>query len=517
MRLTPAGASRVLLKPVRLPSALTFCGATVAVLALLPAVYLMFMVVQLGVTDAFVTVSNRYIRAPFVTTVGLAGAVAASSALVGLALAWLVTRTDLPGRRMWHVLTCLPAALPSYLLAFAYLSLGPVDSFAGAWLVLTLLGYPYVLLPVAATLGGIDPSLEETARSLGDGRSRVLARVILPLVRPAVATGAVLVALFVVSDLGAVALLDVHTLTVFIYDTYQGGGDPARSAVLGCMLMLFTVILVLGEGRSRGRARQYRLGTGSPRPQVPVNLGWWRWPALLVPLTASALALGVPGVVVGKFGLTAGKDSLDTAALWRAASASLGLAAAAAVVTVIAALPVALLAARRSDRISRVVERSAYLSHCLPGLLMALAVAYFAQRVVPSGYPRLPALVFTYLVLFLPLALSPLYARARQLPPVLDGVARSLGRHPLHVVSTVTGPLLAPGFATSAALVFLACLKELPAVLAITPLGFETLAIQAFSAAEDRAMGPVAVASALLVAIGAAVSGPLLRRTEELR
>ncbi|MGH9226874.1 MAG: ABC transporter permease, partial [Acidimicrobiales bacterium] len=189
-------------------------------------------------------------------SLGLAGAVTAASAVIGVALAWLTVRCDLPGRRLWQVVAALPLAMPSYVAAFAYVSTLPdLTGFLGAFVVLTVLSYPYVFLPVAAALERIDPSLEEAARSLGDGPARAFMRVTLRQLRPSVATGSLLVCLYVLSDFGAVSLLRFDSFTRVIYQSYRASFDRRPAAILGCLLLVFTLAILVAEARSRGRAR----------------------------------------------------------------------------------------------------------------------------------------------------------------------------------------------------------------------------------------------------------------------
>ncbi|MCA1691082.1 MAG: ABC transporter permease subunit, partial [Actinobacteria bacterium] len=173
--------------------------------------------------------------------------------------------------------------------------------------------------------------------------------------------------------------------------------------------------------------------------------------------------------------------------------------------------PAALVAARYRSRMAAVVERSAYLAHALPGIVIALSLVFFSVRLGPL-YQRLPVLVFAYFVLFLPLAVSAVYASAVQAPVVLDEVARSLGRRPLSVFRTVTVPLLTPGVAAGAALVFLTCMKELPATLLLGPTGFDTLATRVWSSTSAGAYGEAALPAFLLVAVAAVPTWLLSRR-----
>jgi len=161
------------------------------------------------------------------------------------------------------------------------------------------------------------------------------------------------------------------------------------------------------------------------------------------------------------------------------------------------------LAARHRSRLAATFERSAYVGHALPGIVIALSLVFFSARYTPALYQRLPVLVFAYLVLFLPLAVSAVYSSAVQAPPVLDDVARSLGRRPAAVLRTVTGPLVAPGVAAGTALVFLTCMKELPATLLLGPTGFDTLATRVWSATSAGAYGQAAVPAVVLVLVAA--------------
>ena len=484
-----------------------------AAAALLPVVYLVLVASQRSWREAIDAVALPAAREALVMTLALAAGVAVSSTVIGVALAWLVARSDLPGRAVWRVVVALPLAVPSYLTAAGYASFFPsARSPAGAWLVLTLLTYPYVYLPVVTALRGLEPSLDEVASSLGDGPGRRFLRVTLPQIRPAAAIGALLSALFVVSDFGAVALLRVRTFAVFIYQSYLAGLDPPRGAARGCVLLIFTFVLVVTEARLRGRVRYDRFGPGASRPQATAPLRRWRWPATAVVAAVAIAALGIPAASLGRGLVEALQLGLDLPRLSRSSWSSLLTATAGAAVTVAAALPVALLVARHRDRLTRLIDRSTYLAQAIPGVVVALSMIFFAARIVPGFYRRLPVLVFAYVVLFLPLALSVLHARARQIPLVYEEVARSLGRGPVGVLRTVTAPLLAPGVAAGLALAFLAGLKEVPATLLVAPLGFETLATQAFGAAQRGSDAGMAFPSLLIVVLAAAGTALLVAR-----
>ena len=444
----------------------------------------------------------------------LAVTVTVAATVLGVALAWLTVRCRIPGRRVWQVVCALPLAIPTYVAGFAYISRYPgLAGFRGAWLVLTLYSYPYVYLPVSAALASLDPAQGEAARSLGASPTRVFFGVTLRQLRPAIATGGLLVALYALSDFGAVSLMRFTAFTRAIYLSYQGGFDRTPAAIYGCLLVAITVVLVVAEGRARGRARYYAAGRGSARRAAPLDLGPWRWAAFGFLGAVTALTLGLPGATLVGW-LSEGTSSAVVSETWRAAGSSLGASALGAVVTALAALPIGLLAARYAgSRAARFAERASYAGHALPGIVIALSLVFFATRYADALYQRLPTLVFAYLVLFLPLAVAAVYASAVNASPRLEEVAQSLGSTPFGALRRVTAPLVAPGVGAGAALVFLTCMKELPATLLLRPTGFDTLATRVWSETSAGAFAAAAPSAALLIGVAAVPTWLLTRRT----
>lgn len=445
----------------------------------------------------------------------LAGTVTAGSLVLGVGSAWVVTRTDLPLRRFWAVLAALPLAIPTYVAAYAWIAALPeVAGFGGAALVLTLCCYPYVYLPVVATLRGVDPAWEEASRSAGVGPVGTFRRVTLRQIRPAAAAGSLLVALYVISDFGSVSILRFETLTVGIYRSFTNNPfDRSAPVVLSGLLVLVTAIVVLAEARSRGRGRYSRLGSGAARPAPVVRLGARRTPVLAGMTAVSGLALGVPAVSLAYWLLVGRSAELDLPEIAGAASASVGLAVGGAVVTTLLALPVGLLAARHAGWFPRLMERAAYVGHAVPGVVVALSLVFFAVNYAFGLYQSVPLVLFAYAVLFLPLAVAGVHASAAQSPPGLEEIARSLGSPPRQVLRRVTLPLAAPGIAAAAVLVFITCIKELTATLMLQPTGMSTLATELWTQTSTRAYAAAAPYAALLVLLSAVPAYLLGRRS----
>jgi iron(III) transport system permease protein len=470
-------------------------------------------------------------------TAALVAAVVAAALLIGVPLAWLLTRTDIPGRPLLAVGAALPLVIPSYVAALALLgALGPrgmlqqllegpfgverlpdIYGFRGAVLALTLSTYPYVYLLAGSAMRDLDPSLEEASRSLGRSRLATFFRVTLPAVRTSLAAGGLLVALYTLADFGAVSLMQYPALTRSIYLQYQALFDREPAAILALVLVALTLLLLVVEGRVRASSRYRRGARGTTRPPTVVALGRWRWPAFAFCGLVVGLFLILPISVLGYWVWEAVPLGREIAFPWREAWRSVlasGLAAGAAVV---AALPVAVLARRYRALWTRLLELLTFTGNALPGIVVALALVFFGARYGGPLYQTLGILVFAYVVRFLPQSLAASGAALESVDPRVEEAARSLGRGPVRAVATVTVPLVRSGVFAGAALVFLSAMKELPATLLLRPIGFDTLATEIWSATAVADYAQAAPPALLLVA----VSTPLVyflvaRRSTEL-
>jgi iron(III) transport system permease protein len=491
-----------------------------AVVALVPLVYLVVRALDSGF-PAFLAVLTRPRTAELLArSAGLAAAVTAACVVVGVLAAWLVVRTDLPGRRAAAVLLALPLAVPSYVAGFTWISEAPATAgFWGAFGVLASVSYPYVMLPVAAALRAADGGLEEVARSLGYGRARVFAGVTLRQVWPAATAGGLLVALYVLSDFGAVSLMRYDTFTLGIYTSYRGTFYRTPAAVLGCVLVALAAVVTWGEARARGRVAR-RVGRGVGRAPAIVRLGRTRpfWAAGT--LAVLAVSLGVPAYSLTHWMVVGSSLGVDLPDLAAAAAVTLQVAGLGAVVTTLLAVPVGVLAARHRGWGTAALENAAYAGHALPGITVGLALVFLGARLLPGLYQQVPLLVAGYAVLFLPLAVGAVRTAVAAVPPELEEVSRSLGRGRAATTAAVTLPLAAPGLAAGAALVFLTIAKELPITLMLRPTGVDTLAVRLWShtgAGQFAAAAPYAIALVILAAVPALVLDRVLRGSANMR
>lgn len=493
-------------------------------MAQLPLVYLLLRTGEQASTRGLGHLFGTRTLELAVRSAALAGVVTVACLVLGVGSAFLVTRTDVPGRRVFGVLAALPLALPSYVAAFAWTAaahaLDPTATFQGFWpaaLVLTLCSYPYVYLPVAGALVGVDPAAEEVSRSLGRGPWRTFTGVTLRQVRPAAAAGGLLVALYVLSDFGAVTIVRTDTFTRAVF-TYFDVGLSGRALALATVLVALTVLLLAGEGMTRRRGARYaRVGTGTARPAPRLRLRAARWPVMVALAAVSVLALGVPAWSLARWVAAGVSRPGSLGEIAAAAAGSLWVSLAGTALTMLLALPVGLLVARAPGPLATLLDRLSYLPHALPGVVIGLSLVFLGINVLYPLYQTVWLLALAYAVLFLPLAVGAVAAAAAQCPPHLEQVARSLGRRPWTVFRTVTLPLTAPGVGAGAALVFLTCMKELPATLLLRPTGLDTLATRLWTHTGVVQFAAAAPYAALLVAITAVPTWLLVSRTGVLR
>jgi len=512
------------------PAWLVGAGVLVALVGLLPIAYLLILAVA-GGGDAIAAAFRDRTLGVLGRTLLLAATVTTASVLVGVPLAWLTTRTDVPARRWLAVLTVLPLVVPSYvggyavvaafgprgalqsaLEPFGVLRLPELYGFPGAALALTLFSFPYVVLSVRGALLRTDPAFEEVSRSLGRGAWRTFFTVTLPQLRPAIAAGALLVALYSLADFGAVSLLQFDSFTRAIYVQYRASFDPTLAAVLALMLVTCTGAILFAESRIRGRARYHRSGSGAGRPAPIVRLGGWRWPALALSFLVVALSVILPVATIAFWlirGVSAGEPLTF---VWGATLNSVIASALAAVLAVVVSIPVAVLAVRHRGFVGILVERATYAGFALPGIVIGLAFVFVAARYLPWIYQTLPLLLIAYLVRFAPEAVGITRTSLLQVSPRIEEAARTLGRQPGAVLRDVTLPIIRPGLAAAAALVFLTAMKELPTTILLAPTGFDTLAVRIWSATSEGFFARAAAPALLMIGVSAASLALLLRQ-----
>jgi iron(III) transport system permease protein len=520
----------------RPPAALVVVSLVVACAFAGPLVYLIVRTVQEG-GDALAVVRSDTAIGPLIRTLLLAGSTSAACAVLGTALAWLVMRTDLPLRRLFRVLIALPLVIPSFVGAFVVIAAfargGLLDELLGldalprvrgfwwAFVTLTILSYPYVYLPVAARLAALPPSLEETARSLGRSPAQVFRSVVLPQTTGAIAAGALLVFLYVISDFGAVSLLRYDTLTVRIESARLF--DQTTAIALAMLLAVVALAVVVSE-RALARRRVNTEAVAAGRSPLQAPLGAWKAPAIAFVVGVLGVALVVPLAVLTEWTVRGiGEDqaarAIGWSEVWQPLLNTGGIAVVTAVVAVAVVLPVAYLTTRHRSRAGALSNALVVAGFALPGLVIALAVVFWVLRAPLVGglYQTYPLLVFAYVVHFGAQSMRASQVSVSGVPRRMEDAARSLGAGRWRRLRTVDVPLMLPGLAAGAGLVLLSTMKELPATLLLAPTGFDTLATRIWSATESALFARAGLHALVLVALSGLLTWLLtIRRLERL-
>ncbi len=462
---------------------------------------------------------------------------------LGASLAWLVTAYDFPGRRVLDWALLLPLATPTYIIAFAYLDLlhpiGPVQSglravlgisdVRGLWFpeVRSMLGcvlllgfvlYPYVYLSTRAMFLMQAASLLEVSRTLGASRTRMFFKVALPLARPAIAVGASLALMEALNDIGASEFLGVQTMTVSIYATWINRSNLPGAAQIALAMLLLVVGLILLERWARRRQR-YVSQAQRARRMAPLRLKGWR-AALAVGFVSTPIAIG--------FLLPFGHLAHEAFKRVRFAGVSpeimqeiintVTMAAVATLFAISLGLLVAYSARLTRGPLGGGLLRAASLGYAVPGTVLAIGLmtpVFALDNLLADGAERLfgisiglilsgsgAVLIYAYVVRFLAISAGGVESGLSKLSPSLDGAARALGETAAGAMRRVHLPLLRPALGAAALLVFVDCMKELPATLLLRPLNFETLATHLYGEASRGTYEDGSVAAVCIILVG---------------
>ncbi|UXU76628.1 MULTISPECIES: ABC transporter permease [unclassified Paracoccus (in: a-proteobacteria)] len=514
----------------------------VAALVLLPVAALVLFAAQ-GSPGLWAHLFDNVLPVAARQTVLLLAGVGVIVAVLGTVTAWLVAACDFPGRRLFGWALLLPLAVPTYIIAYAYLDLlhpvGPVQgairallgydsprqfrlpdirSMTGCILLLGLVLYPYVYLPVRALFAMQAGNLLDAARTLGTGPVATFRRVAVPLARPAVAGGTALALMETLNDIGAAEFLGVRTLTVSVYSTWINRSDLPGAAQIALAMLAIVTGLVMLERFSRKRQR-FSGGAQRSQPLRRARLqGPRAWAATAVCALPVLLGFVAPAsYLIYHAGQRLHYAGLSPRILAEAANTAL-LAALATLVTLALGLVVTGAARLRPGRMTQAAARVSTLGYAMPGTILAiglLPVVTLIDRRIAAWVQDLTglspgllllgsgaALIYAYAARFLAIATSGIEAGLSRVPRSLDHAARTLGRSPGQVFRQVHVPISAPALAAAGLLIFVDCVKELPATLLLRPLSFETLSTHLYGEAARGTYEDAAIAALIIVAIG---------------
>lgn len=476
----------------------------VVVLALLlqPLAYLFIRAGEKSTSEILTLLTRQKTLEVLLTTLSLLVIVVGINLLLGTAMAAGLHYVKIPSPRIFLVSCVLPLAIPSYVFTYTWKALFP--SMQGLWagaFILALSTMPYMILTVLIAFQKIDFGIIEVGRSLGLSKVAIFFRIILPQVRRSISAGALLSGLYVLSDFGAVSLLNVETLTVSISNLFKSSYDRGAASVIGILLFLAAAIFIAFETTLKGRDFEIRGSDGFQNSLRRVDKPTLSLVTVAVLSGYLICAVVVPFyVLISRF--IANPAAVEITDLATAATATISVAALGALIAFVLSLPLAFLISQGKGKFATASERLILISHALPGVVVGLALVSFGSR-LGSLYQSIYLLAFAYAVLFLAKSVASTSSALTLVSPQLKELAATLGKSKSKIATEVVFPIALPSMSLGILLVFLTAMKELPATLMLRPTGMDTLATQIWSAASISRFNEAAPYALLLVLIAA--------------
>lgn len=486
-------------------------------------------------------------------TLLLIAGVAASTSIIGVSTAWLVSYYHFPGRKLLHWLLILPITIPAYILGFTYTGMldytsplyvfirnqfgidtGPYFPFnlmnlPGAIIIFSLSLYPYVYLICRSYFLHQSASFTEVSASLGRSRLYTFFRVVLPVSRPAIIAGVSLVIMEVLNDYGLVKYFGVHTFTTGIFTAWFAFRNPEAALKMSAFLMLLVMVVMIIERFQSSKFRYADEKTSRPLYQVRMT-GWKKWLIIIWCFLPVTLGFLLPAIQLTLWTLT-GLSHHVTRDFGKIFLNSLGLSAASGIVITLTSLLLVSSLRIKTTFTGLIFTRIATVGYAIPGAVIAVGLLVFFNFLEQSqslslSFPGSLALtgtvfglIFGYLVRFLAVGFQPSESGMRKLPVSIHFVSRSLGHSPLKTLRKIDLPLLRPAIISSFLLVFIDVMKELPLTLILRPFNFDTLAIRSFEYASDERIPEAAPAALTIVILGLLITillNKLIKSSEDV-
>lgn len=514
---------------------LSTISSIVATIVAIPVIYLIFRAFN---AENFIELLFRErVLLIIIRSVILVIFVTFFSTVIAYLLCHFLIKTNVPFKKFLTVFCCLPIVIPSYVYGMVFVDLlGPkgrlhhllsnlnitnyfpdLYGFWGAAIVLTFLSYPYIFLPLRASMLRLDSSFEDASRSLGRGRLKTFFYVLLPLLFPAIRSGAILVALYTLSDFGAVALLRYETFTWAIMTQYDAGFNRIAAAILSLVLVAIAIFILGLDSLFKGPKNYYSSSSSNKFFSVE-KLNYKRWIVFLGICVVPSIGVIIPftGLL---YWLLRGffKGGISTFSLeFGTILNSIYVAGLASLFTLIISLPIAFFAVKHKGKFSIILEKISYVGFGLPAIVVALSLVYFSINFMFPIYQTIFVLIFGYGVLFLPVAVSSIKTTLIQVNPNLEDASRGLGMGYWVTTWRITVPLIMPSILAGGLLIFLLTLKELPLTMILSPLNFDSLALKVWGYASEAFFAQAALPALVLILLSGPVSAYLVLRRNDI-
>ena len=499
-------------------NAIHLISLVLAFFLVLPLIYLIVKI-SFEFSLFFDFIFNKTIFKLSLNTVLLIVLVVLFSVLISLPLAFLNVRSNLPFAKQLTSISVLPIALPSYVMATTQIEIwsknGWVHNFLklffemkdfpsfygliGSVFVLSLITYPYVYIGLSAMFRRFDYQMIDASRTLGNGRIKTFRKIIFPLVSPTVVAGSLLVALYVLSDFGAVSLLRFNTFTIAIFNRMYNSISNYGVLEISLLAILFCFVILYIESKTKNEARYFSNSNLSDYKRI--DLGIWRW--ILFPITLLPLCFGfiLPIAVLVYWLIIGMGEDLGFSQVIKPAINTIVISSVSALFITLVSIPILISVKKRIKFFSFFIDKVSYIGLSLPGVIVSMSLVFFCINYFDYIYQTFIVLILGYFISFLPAALGPIRSSMAQIDPKLQDASYTLGAGKISTYYNVIVKLSSPGFIYGAVLVFILCLKELPATLILSPIGFQTLATQIWSFASEAFFIKTALASIVLVII----------------
>ncbi|MEM8583491.1 MAG: iron ABC transporter permease [Bacteroidota bacterium] len=507
--------------------------ATLALVLILSIPYIAFASgLMAGTGHKWGHLTTYFLNKFFINSVILIIGVGFISCLLGISTAWVISRYEIPGRKVWGILLYLPLAIPTYIMAYIYVGLvGYGGTFVklgqlvgtnasginimniyGLIWVLSLSLFPYVYAAARASFSKRPAALRETATLLGASESKYFFSIALPMARPAVIGGLLLVCMEVLNDYGAAKYFGINTFTTGIFRSWTALRDLQSAVYLAGLLIAFAIVVTVLIRLSRGR-KSFATASASGKPAKRIKLsGRKRLLALLVVALPIFFGLILPVIQLFSWVIPAFDGPSFVKNLWIAIQ-SLSVAALAAFLTVITAIVLLYFSKWNDLALIKRLPNLSTVGYAIPGAMIGIALfsggRYFVDfaadtfgwRIGYLVYGGLPILIYAYIFRFLAVAYYPLEATSLRLGNQLAEASYTLGKSKLDTLWQIQIPVLKPAIWAAVVLVFIDTLKELPLTLILKPYDIDTLALVAYNYAEEEQMTKAALPALMLVSV----------------
>ena len=416
----------------------------VAALALIPIGYLLVRASQKPLGETAQLLLRPKTLEVLATTSALVLGVVVTTVVFGVAMATGLHFVRLPFRRLLIIPAVLPLAIPSYVFTYTWIALIPEFSgFFAAGFILSITTLPYVILATLSGLRTVDGSQIEVARSLGLTPVQIFRRVVFPQIKGHISAGALLAALYTISDFGAVSLLNVETLTVTIQNMYRASYDRSAAAVISFVLIAFSTIVVLADEQVKQQNPDKGLVKVYSHKNAVINNAWLRLTVVATIALFALVAVVIPFyVLISRF--LNNQVEIDWAELFSASISTIYVAALGAAIALVLSAPLGIVLSGSSTRVGRIAQRIITVGHGLPGVVVGLAVVSIGSK-LGALYQTTFLLAFAYALLFLAKSVTSISSSLARIPSSVKDVAATLGMNQWMVIKRVVAPIAFPG------------------------------------------------------------------------